>query len=481
MKHFKFRQLLFIAAGFALFSCEKDEGPKEQESPPMPILFSSGVNVYSKATDAGFEVNDQIGVYVTQWSGNTQPTLTSSGNYVDNQLYTYASGGFSSSPVVYYPKDGSKVDVYAYYPRVSSASATNIAFAVKADQSSQTGYTQSDLMVASAFGKSSSTSPIPLAFSHTLSKIVIKLDGNSVPSGTVSIKLGNIYTNCKYNLSNGECTTTGSKSQLTLRATGNNTFTGILPPQSFDNSQVLATISIGGTDYTWKPSTSLNFLGNAEYEYTLYFEKNGDPVTFTATINPWGKPKIDNVVPPEIQARIEQHMPIYNGGTPPNVMGTYLVNPTTMIHSSIPGDMDVDYDFADMYLRFYNQNTTDNTLDYDEKQGTGSSATGKGVFISGSGKNFTVFFNTTGVTSGISTKEATVISGTITSGGISNYRYAFVMLEKGSDPKGLLVDVGTLRVFKDGNELASIASWPANTKKAEESTGRSVYDMWKKK
>lgn len=51
-----------------------------------------------------------------------------------------------------------------------------------------------------------------------------------------------------------------------------------------------------------------------------------------------------------------------------------------------------------------------------------------------------------------------ILSGTITNNGISNYRLAFVMLEK-NDPHNTLMDVNEYRVFEDGDGLAIKYNW----------------------
>ena len=52
-------------------------------------------------------------------------------------------------------------------------------------------------------------------------------------------------------------------------------------------------------------------------------------------------------------------------------------------------------------------------VDYNERNEEGDAVgAGNGAFISGTGNNFTAFFNVTGSTDGISTKTAVVISGT---------------------------------------------------------------------
>ena len=117
----------------------------------------------------------------------------------------------------------------------------------------------------------------------------------------------------------------------------------------------------------------------------------------------------------------------------------------------------------DTYIRFYNQNTSNNTLDYEDKSGN-SGGEGKGAFISGYGNNFSAFFNTKGISEeGISYKTALIISGTKTSSGIQNLYYAFIMVEKGADPTNELMDVGVFRIFKDEDGMAKNSVWARGT------------------
>ena len=117
---------------------------------------------------------------------------------------------------------------------------------------------------------------------------------------------------------------------------------------------------------------------------------------------------------------------------------------------------------------------TYNTIDYAEVATSGTAeSTGKGAFISGSGNNFTAYFNTEGTSNGIYQKTALVISGTKSSTGIKNLYYAFILVEKGYDPDGILMDEGYFRVFKDEDGLSVNSTWPSRTR--SDVKGVSVY------
>jgi len=165
-----------------------------------------------------------------------------------------------------------------------------------------------------------------------------------------------------------------------------------------------------------------------------------------------------SIIPNSVRTQLEAlGMPVYSGTTPPDISGQYLVNTLSLVGSS-DNDYEVGHVFADQYIAFIMG--PDGKITYREKQGGGSSES-EDVFVEiiGNSNYFTAYFVATGVSRDISTKQSTVISGTMTSEGIKDYYYTFIMLEKGPDPDNKLVPVNTFRVFKDGNGLASKYTW----------------------
>ena len=173
--------------------------------------------------------------------------------------------------------------------------------------------------------------------------------------------------------------------------------------------------------------------------------------------------RIGQVIPDEMREQMEPYIHIYDGSNPPNIEGDYLVSPAMLYYDSKTQlGLDYGYQFSDSYIRFLHQNMIQNTLDYEEKQGS-SVSEGKGAFISGEGDKFSVFFNTESIIyrSGfnIYTKEALVISGIKTNDGIKDLEYAFVMVEKNNDLDDELMDVGAFRVIIDGDYISYFNPW----------------------
>ena len=165
---------------------------------------------------------------------------------------------------------------------------------------------------------------------------------------------------------------------------------------------------------------------------------------------------IENVVPPEILDQLDDHIPIYGGINPPKVEGQFKLSPCKLVYDSTNG-FEVGYVFADLYFQFSNQDMENNTLDYREQQ-IQNTKVGKGAFISGEGDKFSVFFNTEGVDVyedySIPVKTALIISGIKTSSGIKDLNYAFVLVEKGADPKPYIIPEGSYRVIVDGDGIS---------------------------
>ena len=162
---------------------------------------------------------------------------------------------------------------------------------------------------------------------------------------------------------------------------------------------------------------------------------------------------------------LDPYMPIYDGDTPPNIEGCYVVSTCVLDYSTLWYD-DPGWDtYVDHYVKFSNQDMVNNTVDYESAQFATYTSYDYSLdsYVSGKDNNFTVFFNIVGdYGDGVTTyKMAYAISGTISENGIINYYDGFYMQEK-NDPYEYLVPVGTIRVFKDMDGLAARTQWPLN-------------------
>ena len=189
--------------------------------------------------------------------------------------------------------------------------------------------------------------------------------------------------------------------------------------------------------------------------------------------------KIVKEIPVEMLTRLGQYMPIYSGSTPPTIEGTYRVAPNRYVYDTTGYFNENKPTATDKIIRFSNQKSNGQEVDYAAYDaGVADIAYGTGAVVIGSGNNFTAFFNTEMTdTKGIYVKQATLVSGTITSQGIQNLYRSFLTTDKrGDDKNEVYMSVGAFRTFKDGDGMASNETWSPGSK-ARMRDGKSSSDV----
>ena len=202
-----------------------------------------------------------------------------------------------------------------------------------------------------------------------------------------------------------------------------------------------------------------------EYWYTIY-KTDGtelkvlqDELDYVETYEAEFDDRITQQIPQEYLSKMATHMPIYTGSTPPTIDGTFTSHPHVSVYTSDgytwPNGL------ADQIMNFSGQNKSKNTLNYQYKQGSGINDKTE-MIVMGEGDKFTIFAVMNGSNTSVNAtyKVAEIVSGTMTADGIKDFFAGSLMLEK-NDPDNKLMKVGTYRIFKDGDGLASPASWSA--------------------
>lgn len=195
--------LLVLLLAAACDKAEFDGSPADGE--PQPIRFDIAVATatpsgpstrVSTDTDftSAFTAGDKVGLYIVKGDNSE---LKSSGNWVENALMTFDGTKWTCDLPANknrYPRDGSKLSFYAYYPY--NAQVTNplaMSFSVQADQ--RAGLSSSYLMTASRKGVPKSHNPVQLTFSHKLAMVKVNLkdgvaakDKAPFPANVVTLK-----------------------------------------------------------------------------------------------------------------------------------------------------------------------------------------------------------------------------------------------------------------------------------------------------
>ncbi len=174
--------------------------------------------------------------------------------------------------------------------------------------------------------------------------------------------------------------------------------------------------------------------------------------------------RITQEIPEEYLRRMRPYMPIYSGNRPPSLEGTYCMHITTLVYDSTPNGFQPGRQFLDYIADFTHQDMKKNVVLFrqEERNSAGVYTTSEWTEakVLGRNDNFTIFIIVNTVESdGVTTaKLATLLSGTMSSGGINNFYQGFVLLDK-HDPNNKVMPVGEFRIFNDADGWSESTTW----------------------
>lgn len=272
MKAYKY---IVSALALALAACQ--QGGSEQ------LLPTNGQMVFDVATtrvsEGAFEVNDKIGVYVTDYvNDTTAASLQISGNRANNEGVIYNGTAWTAERPIYWGEG--KSDVYAYYPYMEVEDIDEQPFSVALDQTAEGAYDSSDLLWAKAEGVAQADGAVSLAMNHVMSRLVVKIVAGedyigSLPSDA-TVHLHSTVTDAHISLANGSVVKDpyGGTHSIKMRNLGIRTFAegqavvyeAIVVPQMLETSVPLLEINSKSVSYLLEDM--FNFKPGTTYTYT---------------------------------------------------------------------------------------------------------------------------------------------------------------------------------------------------------------------
>ena len=209
---------------------------------------------------------------------------------------------------------------------------------------------------------------------------------------------------------------------------------------------------------------SLRFLNNKKNimkKYLIYLLLISPSIFFISCKKEKesGSDKLNEIISKEHRSALANlGMDINDGTTPPNIVGSVYMSPNYLLKSNINGDPAPNTQFVHYTIKFYDQNTSGNTVKF-SGVGSGGSSTEReesqsGV-VTGSGNSFTVYGRSTVTIGANSIVVAYVYSGIIEGQIIKNFKKALVVVD---DSKGgsNLIKNGDIRVFYDANRTSEL-------------------------
>ena len=271
-------------AALLLASCDKAEEIAVDDG---SIRFVMQYPSATRATETSFEQGDKIGLFLTEYTGETPAPLQISGNWANNVAATLEGTEWVTAKKIFWSDN--RMDAYGYYPYMSLTSVDEQPFSIALDQSTERtgdqlgGYEASDFLWAKTEGVDQSTDTVTLQFSHRCSKLVIQLvkgpsyEGELPDSATVYIH--NVVPTATIDLATGAVTKDifGEVATVKARKVNNATYEAIMIPQRIESRRPFIEIVVNNISYLLEDT--FQFKAGMQHTLSLVINSNPDQVS----------------------------------------------------------------------------------------------------------------------------------------------------------------------------------------------------------
>ena len=271
-------------AALLLASCDKAEEIAVDDG---SIRFVMQYPSATRATETSFEQGDKIGLFLTEYTGETPAPLQISGNWANNVAATLEGTEWVTAKKIFWSDN--RMDAYGYYPYMSLTSVDEQPFSIALDQSTERtgdqlgGYEASDFLWAKTEGVDQSTETVTLQFSHRCSKLVIQLvkgpsyEGELPDSATVYIH--NVVPTATIDLATGAVTKDvfGEVATVKARKVNNATYEAIMIPQRIESRRPFIEIIVNNISYLLEDT--FQFKAGMQHTLSLVINSNPDQVS----------------------------------------------------------------------------------------------------------------------------------------------------------------------------------------------------------
>ena len=277
-----------LLIALAVSSCQEENlQPSSPAIDPEMRFNLMAPGARTKASDAGFDKGDKIGIYVTDWVDDETPMpLQVSGNRANNLPLTFDGEAWTPTKTIYWGKG--KSDVYAYYPyldEVDDVNAQDFSVALdqneKGDETALGGYEASDLLWAKAAGVAQAGGPVTLPMKHVMSKLTVKIVAGEDYVGELpedaTVLLHSTVTDARIDLETGAVVKNPYSGAKTIKMkkiglrTSNEVqavvYEAVVVPQMLETSVPLLEINSKSVSYLLEDL--FNFRPGVAYTYTV--------------------------------------------------------------------------------------------------------------------------------------------------------------------------------------------------------------------
>ena len=291
--------MAYLILPITITSCssEVNETGENPVTPPTKreIKISTNVSGITRATDTGFDTNDKCGLsVVNRGIDDSSNALKATGNHVNNMRFTY-SGTWTPATPIYWMDNTTHADFYLYFPYQSGISDVNaMSFSVKTDQSSESAYKASELLIGSVKDMAPTESAVVINAKHVLSQMIVNVAaGNgftteSLAAANIGVTINGTKVSATVDIASSAVSATGDAQSIKPWNT-NGTWKALVIPQSVEETNLI-TVNVDGKDYNLKKA--FTFVSGKSHKFTVTVSKTNNGIN--VNIDGWETDDTDN-------------------------------------------------------------------------------------------------------------------------------------------------------------------------------------------
>ncbi|TFU92111.1 hypothetical protein E4T81_13445 [Barnesiella sp. WM24] len=253
----------------------------------MPIRLGAAYPTASRASDAGFEDGDNMGVYVMDYQNDTPQEITGDDIHADNVKFKFngSDNSWSGATEIYWTSNTTPVDIIGYYPFMSTIDdETSIPFSIarrqdlSGNENEPGGYEASDFLWAKALKVMPTSSRVNLTFCHLMAGVRITLaEGDGFAAGEwatleKNVLVSNIIPSATINLAEGTVTGVEGSPISVTPYKHNEDWRAIVIPQKVSAGEIIA-ISVDGISYKLVREEGITYQGGKLHSFTITVNK----------------------------------------------------------------------------------------------------------------------------------------------------------------------------------------------------------------
>ena len=281
--------ITILVASLLFCACSSDNEGQQEDLVPITLTATMIVDcpLATRTTSTDLQSSQFA-------SGQTfSAYFTSSSVVPQSTVFTAdGSGGATPASQPYFKLSGTTTDVRAYYPSTVTESTTS--FVVEADQTSDAGYRNSDLMYASAtISKVYPVSTGELAFAHKMAKVRVQTVNNGSSVKTITLK--SVKRQVPFTASTGALgvATASGSTDVTMfdhaSQTSDIDCVALIPPQTMTSGTTLievTTVLHSSSPLTYQLPATISFASGMQYIFTVNVHE--ESLIVSCNVTAWG-------------------------------------------------------------------------------------------------------------------------------------------------------------------------------------------------